>query len=92
MQIGQNAMKFKAYAPPSHFVLYEWYRSKFLPWAIRTEKRDRKKAYVVTGLPVSISILLLSELRQNPSHILLENVKNGLCKLLADRDLINFNE
>lgn len=92
MKIGMDAMQSKAFAPPAHFVLYEWYRSKYLPWALRTEKRDPKKAYTVTGLPVGISILLMWELRQNPSHILLDNVKNGLCKLLANRDLINFSE
>lgn len=93
MQIGKNTIESKRYAPPSHFVLYDWYRTKFLSWAIRTEKRNPRKAYIVTGLPVGISILLVWELRNNPStHILLQNVKNELCKQLMNRDLINFDE
>lgn len=93
MKIGMDAIKSRAFAPPSHFVLYDWYRTKFLSWAIRTEKRNPRNTYIVTGLPVGISILLVWELRNNPAaHILLQNVKNELCKQLMNRDLINFNE
>ena len=92
-KLGINAEQTRPYAPFSHFVLYDWYRSKFLAWALRTRKRHPKKTYAIPGLPVGIALFLLLELRQNTNkHILLRNVENQLCGLLMNRDLINFDE